>query len=91
MTKTHRTCACVSTCGDDPNVEARRVRGCERYRAKRDPQALAARCATLRECVVKLVGLLDRMEPDVPEDQRASEDEWMATKAEANALLAETE
>lgn len=84
-------CECASACGDDPNVKARRVLGCAKYRARSNPEQLAAMNGRLRESLQSVVTLLDRMEPDVAEDQRASDEEWIETKAAAKAVLAETE
>lgn len=85
------TCECTSQCGDDPKVQARAALGCAKYRARRNPDALAATCQRLRAQLLAVVTLLDRMEPDVPEDQRASDEEWLETKAAAQVVLNETE
>lgn len=83
-------CECTSRCGDDPNVVAGRVLGCESYRRSRNPAHLQAVIVKLRDQLAAVVHLLDRMEPEVPEEQRASDDEWIATKADANRVLDET-
>lgn len=86
------SCECTTVCGDDPNVQARRVLGCASYRALRSPRALAASNAKLRATLAGLVGLMDRMEPDVDDAVRElAETEWDRRKAEAKQLLAETE
>lgn len=85
------TCKCTSRCGDDADVTAGRVLGCARYRAVRNPNAQAERIVLLRGSLTDLVGLLDRMEPEVAEADRASDDEWIALKARAKRVLAETE
>ena len=84
-----RTCQCTSYCGDDEEVKAGRVLGCTTYRARHKPADLAAQVRRLRGNLQALVELMDRMEPDVPEDERASDDEWIAIKAVAVQTLAE--
>lgn len=116
-------CECTSECGDDPNVQARLVRGCDDYRARNAPERLradlaaalaerdelraeVARLNNLRPVVPvvatatekywtalrSLVDLMDRLEPDTPDDVReAAETEWDERKAEARALVAEME
>lgn len=85
------SCKCATECGDDPDVMARRVLGCHRYRARRDPDRLGETINRLRASLQSVVTLLDRMEPEVAEADRASDDEWIATKAAAKVVLAETE
>lgn len=41
----------------------------------------------LRRATQALVALMDRMEPDVPEAERGTDEEWIATKAAAVAAL----
>lgn len=84
-------CACTGECGDDPNVQSGRVLGCTTYRAVRNPHLLHDRAVLLRMQVQALVDLMDRLEPDVPECDRASDEEWVEAKAEAKRLLAALE
>lgn len=84
------TCECTSRCGDDPNVSAGRVLGCATYRARRNPDHLGAQVDLLRNALQGVVTVMDGMEPDVPWEQRASDEAWDAAKAEANRVLAAT-
>lgn len=86
-----KSCECTTACGDDPKVKGHVVLGCPKYRARRNPDALATTNQRLRDSLQAVVTLLDRMEPDVAEDERASDDEWIETKAAAKVVLAETE
>lgn len=85
-----KSCECTTRCGDDPNVAAGRVLGCQSYRQGRNPIHLQGVIVKLREQLAAVVHLLDRMEPEVPEGERASDEEWIATKADANRVLEET-
>lgn len=92
-----KTCECTSRCGDDPNVAANRVLGCASYRASRNPAELQGVLAQLRGDIQRLrtalqgvVTVMDGMEPDVPWEQRASDEDWDAAKATANTALTET-
>ncbi len=84
-------CQCTGRCGDDENVAAGRVLGCASYRAQRNPAALQQRVEQLRSQLLALVSLLDRMEPEVDEADRATDEEWIATKAEAKRVLEATQ
>lgn len=84
-------CACAGECGDDPSVQSGRILGCSAYRAIRNPRLLLDRAVLLRMQVQALVDLMDRLEPDVAESDRASDEEWAETKAEAKRLLAAVE
>lgn len=84
-------CQCASRCGDDPEVTAGRVLGCVTHRMRRNPDHLGALVERLSEQLRKLVDLLDRMEPEVPFENRATDEEWDAIKADAKRVLAEVE
>lgn len=92
-------CECTSECGDDPQVQARLVRGCDEYRARNTPERLRADLAAalahqgeLRACLAGLVAMMDRMESDSPDAEREqAEAEWDVRKAVAKGLLAEVE
>lgn len=45
--------------------------------------------ARLTRQVTQLLDVLDRMEPDVPFEQRTTDEEWDAVVAEAKQVLAE--
>lgn len=86
------TCQCAGSCGDDPEVQAGRVRGCATFRARRNPDHLGAQVDALRAVVKNLIGLMDRLEPDVADDVReAAEVEWDGLKTEAKRVLGQTE
>lgn len=92
-----KSCACTSECGDDPNVKALLVLGCAKYRAARNPDALAAANtrlaaanARLRAALQEVVRVMDGMEPEVPDDERVPEEAWPAAKGEAKLALKET-
>lgn len=80
-------CQCTAACGDDPAVIAGRVLGCADYRAARNPALLLQRVQALRASLQAMVDLLDRMEPEVEEPHRATDEEWLATKAQAKRTL----
>lgn len=86
-----KTCECTARCGDDPNVVAGRVLGCQSYRAARSPDQLRASVLHLRTALQGVVKVMDGMEPDVPWEERASDEAWDEAKAEANRALAATE
>ena len=84
------SCECTTECGDDPKVQARAALGCHRYRARRNPDRLGETINRLRASLQSVVTLLDRMEPEVAEADRASDDEWIQIKAAAKLVLDET-
>lgn len=81
------SCSCSGECGDDPAVQSGRTLGCASFRAARQPGSLLGKAWRLREQLQAVVGLLDRLEPDVPEGDRASDDEWVSIKASAQQAL----
>ncbi|MFN3302781.1 MAG: hypothetical protein ACK44A_03575 [Roseateles sp.] len=84
-------CECTARCGDDPDVIARRRLGCQTYRARRNPDHLGALLEAALVQVNALVDLLDRMEPEVPDELRASDEEWIDIKAKAKQFLEQVE
>ena len=85
-----KTCECAAQCGDDPEVVAGRVLGCATFRARRNPDHLGAQVDLLRGALQGVVTVMDGMEPDVPWEDRASDEAWDTAKAEANRVLAAT-
>ncbi len=85
-----KTCECTTRCGDDPNVTAGRVLGCQTYRAARSPDQLRSAVLKLRNALQGVVTVMDGMEPDVAWEERASDEAWDEAKAEANRVLDET-
>ncbi len=81
------TCKCAARCGDDDDVQAGRMLGCATWRAMRHPTALQARINNLRAALASVLVLLDRMEPEVSEEDRATDEEWIAIKAAGQAAL----
>jgi len=75
----------VTDCGEDPRLATGAARPCKRLLEHR---ALRAAAAGSRAMVVELVNLLDRMEPDVADADRASDEEWIELKARAKEYLA---
>lgn len=86
-----KSCECTSECGDDPNVKARLVLGCAKYRARRNPDSQGETINRLRTALQEVVRVMDGMEPEVPEADRVPEEAWPAAKAQAKLVLAETE
>lgn len=85
------TCRCAAACGDDPDVKACRVLGCATYRARRNPDHLGAQVDILRAALKGVVKVMDGMEPEVPWEERASDEDWDKAKAVANHALTATE
>ncbi|TXI23044.1 MAG: hypothetical protein E6Q67_05140 [Roseateles sp.] len=84
-------CECTSRCGDDPEVTAGRVLGCQTYRMRRSPDHLGCQVEMLQRQLKAVVSLMDRMEPHVEEPDRASDEEWDKVKADAIQVLKTTE
>lgn len=94
-----KRCECTTACGDDERVIKGLVTPCALH-AKAQAlrvtlanttatlQGLREHTAELAAATLRLVALLDRMEPDAPETERATDADWIAAKDAAKAVLA---
>ncbi|MCZ8076029.1 MAG: hypothetical protein O9341_18070 [Paucibacter sp.] len=94
-----KRCECTTACGDDERVIKGLVPACALHaKAQALRVTLANTTATLEglrtstealhAAAQHMVGVLDRMEPDVPEAERATDEDWIAGKARLVQALA---